>query len=202
MGGAAGDGMTKVCYEEWVCSPWSTCRNVERSYDSKVISREDHYKYKKACEEAGYSDERFCGFQFTVCRDINFCNNSKPRNERPEVIKSCYFTENPSCFDGITNCHDGDCEILTDCGGPCPPCPTCSDGIQNGGEEGIDCGGPCPYPCRKEEPLTFSSWLLILIAIILFILFMIIGWRIMKIHKYRVEIERQRRKREWRRKLD
>ncbi|OYT41540.1 MAG: hypothetical protein B6U86_02040, partial [Candidatus Altiarchaeales archaeon ex4484_43] len=29
--------------------------------------------------------------------------------------------------------------------------PTCSDGIQNQGEEGIDCGGPCP-PCKIEQP--------------------------------------------------
>jgi len=26
------------------------------------------------------------------------------------------------------------------------PCPSCEDGIQNQGEEGIDCGGPCK-PC-------------------------------------------------------
>jgi hypothetical protein len=25
--------------------------------------------------------------------------------------------------------------------------PTCSDGIQNGGETGVDCGGPCGVPC-------------------------------------------------------
>ncbi len=36
-----------------------------------------------------------------------------------------------------------------DCGGPCPTvgCPTCSDGIQNGGELGVDCGGP--MGCRS-----------------------------------------------------
>ncbi|MBN2014313.1 MAG: hypothetical protein JW778_03955 [Candidatus Altiarchaeota archaeon] len=53
----------------------------------------------------------------------------------------------PSCFDGILNCHDGDCETGIDCGGPCKPCPSCSDGIQNQGEEGVDCGGPCE-PCK------------------------------------------------------
>jgi len=53
----------------------------------------------------------------------------------------------PSCFDGIKNCHDGDCEEGIDCGGPCKACPSCSDGIQNQGETGVDCGGPCP-PCR------------------------------------------------------
>jgi hypothetical protein len=29
--------------------------------------------------------------------------------------------------------------------------PTCSDGIQNQGEQGIDCGGPCPYLCTAQE---------------------------------------------------
>ena len=53
----------------------------------------------------------------------------------------------PSCFDGIKNCHAGDCEDGIDCGGPCRQCPSCSDGIQNQGETGVDCGGPCP-PCR------------------------------------------------------
>jgi hypothetical protein len=29
--------------------------------------------------------------------------------------------------------------------------PTCADGIQNQGEEGVDCGGPCPYLCTPLE---------------------------------------------------
>lgn len=49
----------------------------------------------------------------------------------------------PSCNDGIQN--QG--EEGVDCGGPCPACPTCDDGIQNQGEEGVDCGGPCA-PCE------------------------------------------------------
>ncbi|RLI92741.1 MAG: hypothetical protein DRO92_04890, partial [Candidatus Altiarchaeales archaeon] len=47
-----------------------------------------------------------------------------------------------TCFDNLKNCHDGGCEEGIDCGGPCKPCPSCSDGIQNQGEEGVDCGGP------------------------------------------------------------
>ncbi|MEM7101566.1 MAG: GEVED domain-containing protein [Bacteroidota bacterium] len=37
------------------------------------------------------------------------------------------------------------------CGIPQPP--TCDDGIQNQGEEGIDCGGPCPDVC----PVVYCS---------------------------------------------
>ena len=29
--------------------------------------------------------------------------------------------------------------------------PSCTDGIQNQGEQGIDCGGPCPYLCSALE---------------------------------------------------
>ncbi len=29
--------------------------------------------------------------------------------------------------------------------------PSCTDGIQNQGEQGIDCGGPCPYLCTALE---------------------------------------------------
>ncbi|MEM7824340.1 MAG: hypothetical protein QW227_03140, partial [Candidatus Aenigmatarchaeota archaeon] len=63
----------------------------------------------------------------------------------------------PSCNDNIKNCHHGSCEILPDCGGPCPPCPTCNDGIKNchkdgSCEEGIDCGGPCPVCVNPEKP--------------------------------------------------
>lgn len=50
----------------------------------------------------------------------------------------------PTCTDGVQN---GDEEGI-DCGGAtCPACPepTCTDGIQNGDETGVDCGGAtCP----------------------------------------------------------
>ncbi len=33
--------------------------------------------------------------------------------------------------------------------------PSCTDGIQNQGEQGVDCGGPCPYLCSAlEQPPT------------------------------------------------
>lgn len=37
--------------------------------------------------------------------------------------------------------------------------PTCSDGIQNGGETGIDCGGSCSNPCLTQInlPVTFEG---------------------------------------------
>ncbi len=62
----------------------------------------------------------------------------------------CSFTggQEPTCSDGIQNQGEDD----VDCGGPCPACttePTCNDGIQNQGEDDVDCGGPCPA-CTTE----------------------------------------------------
>ena len=60
----------------------------------------------------------------------------------------------PTCTDGIQN---GD-EEGVDCGGSfCTPCitpPTCTDGIQNGDEEGVDCGGSFCTPCVNPPTCT------------------------------------------------
>ena len=61
------------------------------------------------------------------------------------VITGCQgAAPDPTCTDGIQN---GD-EEGVDCGGSeCAPCITCTDGIQNGDETGIDCGGSFCAPC-------------------------------------------------------
>jgi hypothetical protein len=51
----------------------------------------------------------------------------------------------PTCGDGIQS-HQLH-EEGVDCGGECPPCGTCKDGLQNGTETGVDCGGDCPDFC-------------------------------------------------------
>ena len=95
-----------------------------------------------------WSDCSTDGLQIRTCVDLSNCSTSY---NRPNEVKYCLYTPNPNCYDGLLNCHDGLCEILADCGGPCSSCPTCSDGILNchaNGkcEEGVDCGGPC-RPC-------------------------------------------------------
>jgi hypothetical protein len=44
------------------------------------------------------------------------------------------------------------------------PAPTCFDGIQNQGEQGIDCGGPCAVSCslRSVKPLAVADRVLVL----------------------------------------
>lgn len=58
----------------------------------------------------------------------------------------------PTCTDGIQNQGEED----IDCGGPCSSCATCYDNIQNQGETGIDCGGPCRecLECIDDDPCT------------------------------------------------
>ncbi|MBU0978062.1 MAG: hypothetical protein KKD18_06595, partial [Nanoarchaeota archaeon] len=90
-----------------------------------------------------------CGYQERGCIDIKECGHAFLK---PVELQACFYTKQPNCFDGIKNCHDGSCEFLADCGGPCEPCPSCSDGVQNQGEGGVDCGGPCPTRCEREAP--------------------------------------------------
>lgn len=181
-GGAGGGGggiLLGYCRERWVCDDWQVCQNVERSFIAQVLSPEDYFGLKELCFQNEY-DDRFCGFQITDCRDLSLCNNTVPLVPQPPEMRVCYFTEDPNCIDGITNCHDGACELLVDCGGPCEPCPTCSDGIQNQGEEGKDCGGPCPYACEAEEAFGGISYMIIGLlvvgaAIVIFILIKVFG---------------------------
>jgi hypothetical protein len=74
------------------------------------------------------------------------------------------------------------CEEGIDCGGPCRPCDSCENGIQDWTETGLDCGGlycpPCTQPpvihvplpvCRKDiNPLRndLIFFLLIMLVII------------------------------------
>jgi hypothetical protein len=67
-------------------------------------------------------------FTYTASTDPKVCNPPKP-----------------TCTDGIQNQN----EDLVDCGGPCPSCDKCKNGLMDNGEAGVDCGvagaGPgCP----------------------------------------------------------
>nr|PIL97582.1 sushi domain (scr repeat) domain-containing protein [Toxoplasma gondii COUG] len=62
----------------------------------------------------------------------------------------------PSCTDGVQNGG----ETGVDCGGShCAPCASCGDGVQNNGETGVDCGGPCPacVACSAPMPSQFFA---------------------------------------------
>jgi hypothetical protein len=179
-GGGGGGG---PCRERWACDDWKVCQNTERSFDARMLSFEDYLSIKEKCAQIGYEDERFCGFQITSCFDFNYCNYSKPIVPKPSERRICYFTEDPNCYDGITNCHDGACELLVDCGGPCDLCATCSDGKQNQGEKDVDCGGPCPFICEPEEPFPVINVALIVLSLFLILLILYILRRVLKLSK-------------------
>lgn len=178
-GGAGGDN----CYENWICQGWSVCRNVEDFFVSGNLGLEDYTYLGEVCIQNQYLG-RSCGYQEETCFDLSSCNNVIPKILKPSNKRSCYYTPDPSCFDEILNCHDGGCEVLTDCGGPCPACPTCTDGIRNQGESGIDCGGPCPFVCPYEEPKIKISffWLWLLLLLLIILLFII--YKVLKLLGY------------------
>ena len=110
----------------------------------------------------GICDDNECLPEITYGRNasghcVEFTDTCLNRAEGFVRVDSC---PEPSCFDGVQNCHDGDCETGIDCGGPCTiqVIATCLDGIQNQGEGEVDCGGPCP-PCilKKPKPTCFDG---------------------------------------------
>ncbi|MFA5173924.1 MAG: hypothetical protein WC438_01960 [Candidatus Pacearchaeota archaeon] len=167
-GGGGGGGGKLVCKEKWVCGDWSQCENFALS--SNQLDYETNLLIKERCSLFNW-DASFCGFQTKNCVDLKHCktNLTKPGN-----LQECYYTVNPSCNDGIKNCHEGSCEVLIDCGGPCDNCPSCNDGIKNQGETGVDCGGPCKVCLEKPiAPFLFKSFVTYsLIAFVVLILFL------------------------------
>ena len=127
-----------------------------------------------ACTENWYcSGWTVCkdDIQTRVCVDLNDCGTIK---EKPNSQKSC---EEPIIDGG----EDDDQDTMV---------ATCSDGIQNQGEEGVDSGGPCVRKC-VSTPL-FFLWILIpvvlvwqLIKTILYGLVMFIPLYISSVKKYK-----------------
>jgi hypothetical protein len=116
------------CIENIGCGEWSECKK----------SNQD------TCRTLNLKPGQ-CGTKNRNCKDLNNCNFTEEYLESSE----CQYNEKPSCHDNIKNCHDSSCEVLTDCGGVCNHCPTCSDGIKNQDESGIDCGGFCQSCLNK-----------------------------------------------------
>ncbi|MBU3913335.1 MAG: hypothetical protein KKE50_04540, partial [Nanoarchaeota archaeon] len=142
--GGGGGGGWGGCTEKWACGNWNVCQNAEKSRVFGLLAGGDYRDIKERCKNNYWVDE-VCGFQTRNCFDASSCNRTL---NRPSLVQECYYSESPSCKDGVKNCHDNSCELLVDCGGPCSSCPTCSDGIMNQDEGGIDCGGPCPWKCK------------------------------------------------------
>ncbi len=181
-GGGGGGGGRVYCEEKWGCGEWNQCVNLKELVEEGWVSKETELLIKERCELFNYTGG-VCGFQTRICTDFNYC---KTEFNKPGVIRECYYTKHPNCTDGIKNCHDGACEVLVDCGGPCDPCPTCHDSIKNQGEEDIDCGGLCK-PCveRPWVPTLFKSIITYsLIALLILVLFLIVK-QIMKYTKFK-----------------
>ena len=171
-GGGGGGGF--YCNEEWVCDEWLECNNLKTGFEKEEINGYFERLTRGRCDNFSYSEEN-CGYQIRECIDIEDC---KTKYDIPGTIRECYYTENPTCSDGIKNCHGSSCEVLVDCGGPCQACPTCEDKIKNQGEMNVDCGGPCS-PCI-ESPfrdiglvsiMTSGLLFLVLIVFIYFIIY-------------------------------
>ena len=126
-GGVSPSKKNETCNELWNCTTWTTCERVDNLLFSKKITIDRYYDYLDRCAQQGLEKEN-CGYQTRACNDKNECLNTLFNIAKPEEFNLCHYTVNPTCFDGIKNCHDGLCE------------------------EGVDCGGPCEKQCAIETP--------------------------------------------------
>lgn len=181
---SGGGGGGRRCVENWACSDYNVCQHALTSLEIGGLTVTDYTPIQMSCANQSL-DENNCGFHLRTCYDVNNCSTSFTQ---PDTLVQCHYTENPSCSDGIANCHSGACETLTDCGGPCDACATCSDGEQNQGEFGVDCGGPCPFGCPPEIPLQYGNIVRILIWAILLLFILIILIKIRSIIRARRDI--------------
>lgn len=176
-GGAGGGGgaFPSACQPRWGCTEWDVCTNLNQSHVLGLISTAQYDHFGLTCALSRIMDVN-CGYQIRQCADVNACQLTPAIiAQRPVEIQGCFYTSSPSCTDGLQNCHNGQCELLVDCGGPCNACATCSDGIQNQGEQGVDCSGPCPMSCVPDAPFIQNKWVqYLLIGIILLLLIFII----------------------------
>ena len=184
-GGGGGGSVGMACEETWFCEDWQPCQNLEKTLEAGVISGEDYRAVKSDCDEQGLGEEN-CGIKTRSCTDNNSCGTEYLK---PKEIDYCVFIKNPGCNDGVKNCHNGSCEFLVDCGGPCDPCPTCSDGIQNQGELGVDCGGPCPQDCPPETPVRNYILLIAVFLVLIILISIILIIVIRRINKMKKELE-------------
>jgi hypothetical protein len=95
--------------------------------------------YFRCDEKWECSDWNVCSLDGIRTRTCKDINKCGTKQKKPSEIAECAYQ--PTCSDGIQNGG----ETGVDCGGPCEPCllASCFDGIQNQNETGIDCGGPC-----------------------------------------------------------
>jgi len=131
--------------------------------------------YGLECKESwscsNWSVCRINGYQDRICSDSNRCGSFE---DKPAEVQKCIYTPTCSdgvrngleegidcgglcppcigCFDGIQNCHDDKCEEDIDCGGPCAPCPSCFDGMRNCHEGLCEDGVDCGGPCDAKCP--------------------------------------------------
>ncbi|MCF7910483.1 hypothetical protein K9L16_02315 [Candidatus Pacearchaeota archaeon] len=171
-GGGASGTSGFVCLPLWVCNHWTECKPIKLGLESGELSQESYRNVINNCTSYEL-DEGTCGYQTRECRDLNNCGGNQ---NKPDEYQKCTYTGISTCFDGIKNCHDNSCEVLVDCGGPCRPCPSCSDGVMNQGEKGIDCGGPCPWKCEEERPLQqkINLWYILLFVLILILIALVV----------------------------
>ncbi len=104
-------------------------------------------QYRRCVDKHACDPDNYIKYLWRNCTYYAQCANGiqDPNEEGIDCGGPCPPCAN--CSDGIQNCHDGACEEGIDCGGPCPPCPSCNDGIKNCHDGACEEGIDCGGPC-------------------------------------------------------
>jgi hypothetical protein len=107
---------------------------------SGLLPNTTYYVRAYAINSAGtsYGNE----LSFETCIDCGNCFDGILNNAEENI--DCGGPNCAPCNHCVNGVWDVDLgEVWLDCGGECPVCPQCSNGILDGDEIGIDCGGQC-----------------------------------------------------------
>jgi hypothetical protein len=152
-GGYTCDPMTNVCVP-------ASCTNQVQDGSETDVDCGGHRcgpcGVGDTCQEGSDCTSKVCSGSPKVCQPPT-CDDGVKNAQ--ETAQDCGGPQCPDCGDGLACMSPQDCiSKVCSCGGimPCndPVCqvPTCTDGVQNGGEVAPDCQGNCEGTCDVGEP--------------------------------------------------
>ncbi|MCB9362274.1 hypothetical protein H6504_02465 [Candidatus Woesearchaeota archaeon] len=156
------DDESDECVENWVCGNWNLCvdgKQTRSCYDTSECNT--YYVRPHMLQSCEYTPK-------VIEKEVTSCTDYSQNYGETDVdcggdCKACGLGK--KCLSNI-DCDSGYCDSLTKICSELltePVLPTCSDMIQNQGEEDVDCGGPCDS-CKTES--AFFQWILMFVVVL------------------------------------
>ncbi len=132
------------------------CNGLDDDCDGEIDEGSNCCSPSDPPQPYGISNIGECRLGEKVCENGVWVVSKEPINPSPEI-----------CDDG----KDNDCDGKTDWDDE--DCQSCTNGIQDGNEEGVDCGGSCPNDCMNVLPVILilaGAVILVVLGVVWFML--------------------------------